>query len=128
MLKKILYRKVAVATSLMLIILMLYFIPESKEENIVPSKLEYVSLANNREVYLLDKYDYLARVMLPSSYNNTLSLASDLIDKITIRGSKEDIIPNNFKSILPKNTKILNLELNNKIKEDALKQLEKKKQ
>lgn len=115
MLKKILYRKIAVASSLMLIILMLYFIPENKEENVVPQKLEYVSLANNKEVYLLDEYDYLARVMLPSSYNNTLSLSSDLIDKITIKGSKQDIIPNNFKPILPKNTKVLNLELNNKI-------------
>ena len=55
MLRKMMYRKIAVASSLLLIILMLYLIPSNKNEiDIQNQTLEYVYPNDLEVIYLLD--------------------------------------------------------------------------
>ena len=115
MLKKIMYRKIAVASSILIVMFMLYLIPTNKEQINIEQKLEYIYPNDLEVIYLLDNNDYLSRTKISVDNTSTITKSKDLIEGLTINGKKQDIIPNGFKSLLPKNTSILNITLNNKI-------------
>ena len=113
MLKKMMLKKIAVATSILLVMLMLYIIPTNKETVDLNKKqqLEYVFPNDLEVIYLLDNNNYLSRTKISVNNKDQISKATDLIEGLTINGKKQDIIPNGFKSLLPKNTKILDIKL-----------------
>lgn len=115
MLRRMLYRKIMVASSLLLVIMMLYLIPENTNQITVTGQLEYVYPNNKTVIYLLDSDDYVSRTMIPVSQETLLDTANDLINGLIIGGKKENILPQGFKGLLPKGTKILNLSLDNQI-------------
>lgn len=117
MLKKIFFRKVTVASSLLIVILMLYLIPTNKEEIDLNKNqtLEYVYPNDLEVIYLLNNNDYLSRTKISVNNKDELSKATDLIEGLTTNGKKKDIIPNGFKSLLPENTKVLDLKLTDNI-------------
>lgn len=116
MLRKMLYRKIIVASSLLLVILMLYLIPSNNTElEIQNQTLEYVYPNDLEVIYLLDNNNYLSRTKINASNKDLISKSTDLIEILTIDGKKKDIISNGFKPLLPKNTKVLNLSLNDGI-------------
>ena len=43
-------------------------------------------------------------------YSNTFSL--NLLDILSVAGKRQDIIPNGFRSLIPKGCKVLNVSLN----------------
>ena len=114
MLKKMLLRKVAVATSIVLVMLLLYLIPTNKESIDLTKNttLEYIYPNDLEVIYLLGNNNYLTRSTISVNNQNALTKATDLIELLTVDGKKKDIIPNGFKVLLPKNTKVLNLNLN----------------
>lgn len=106
------YRKIIVSTSLLLVILMLYIIPSSNKEIEIESQiLEYIYPNNLEAIYLLDNKDYLSRLQISANNEDLISKSSDLIEALTINGKKKDIIINGFKALLPENTKLLNIKL-----------------
>ena len=117
MLKKMLLRKIAVATSLVLIMLMLYFIPTNKEEIDLNKnqQLEYIYPNDLEVIYLLDNNNYLSRAKASVNNQDEITKATDLIEILTENGKKTSTIPNGFKTVLPKNTKVLDLTLKDKI-------------
>lgn len=106
-----------VATSIVLVMLMLYLIPSNKEDIDLnkKQKLEYIYPNDLEAIYLLDKNNYLSRTRISVNNKNEVSKAIDLIEGLTISGKKKDIIPNGFKSLLPEDTKVLNIKLDNSI-------------
>ena len=112
MLKKMLYKKIAVASSILVVIFMLYLIPSNKEEIEIEQKLEYIYPNDLEVIYLLDNNEYLSRTKISVDNTNNISKAIDLIEGLTENGTKQDVIPNGFKSLLPKDTKILDIKLN----------------
>ena len=117
MLKKMMIRKITIATSIVLVMLMLYIIPANKEDIDLnkKQKLEYIYPNDLEVIYLLDKNDYLTMTKISVNNKNEVSKAIDLIEGLTVGGKKKDIIPNGFKSLLPTNTKVLNIKLNNQV-------------
>jgi len=117
MLKRMMIRKIMVATSIVLVMLMLYLIPANKEDIDLnkKQKLEYVYPNDLEAIYLLDKNNYLSRTKISVNNKNEVSKAIDLIEGLTISGKKKDIIPNGFKSLLPEDTKVLNIKFDNNI-------------
>ena len=113
MLKKMLVRKIAVATSILLVMGLLYLIPTNKEEIDLNKnqKLEYIYPNDLEVIYLLDNNNYLSRTKISVNNKDEISKAIDLIEGLTIGGKKRDIIPTGFKSLLPSNTKVLNITL-----------------
>lgn len=112
MLRKMMYRKIIVSSSLLLVILMLYLIPTNKKEIDIPNQtLEYIYPNDLEVIYLLDDNNYLSRTQISASNKDLISKSTDLIEALTIDGKKKDIISNSFKALLPKNTKVLNIEL-----------------
>lgn len=113
MLKKMMLRKIAVASSILIIMLMLYIIPANKDEVDLnkDQKLEYVYPNDLEVIYLLDNNNYLSRTKISVNNKDEISKAIDLIEGLTIKGKKEAIIPNGFKSLLPIETKVLDIKL-----------------
>ena len=111
MIKKMLYKKILVASSLLVVLFMLYLIPTKKEVEFAETNLEYVYPNDLETVYLLDSNDYVARVLISASNDSIISKATSLIDALTIGGKKENVIPNGFRSIIPSCTKVNDIEL-----------------
>ena len=106
-----LYKKILVASSLLVVLFMLYLIPTKKEVEFAETNLEYVYPDDLETVYLLDSNDYVARVLISASNDSIISKATSLIDALTIGGKKENVIPNGFRSIIPSGTKVNDIEL-----------------
>ena len=115
MLKKIMLKKIAIASSLLIIMLMLYLIPTNEIELNNNQVLEYIYPNDLEVIYLLDNNNYLSRTKISVNNKNEISKAIDLIEGLTIKGKKKDIIPNGFKPLLPENTRILDISLKDKI-------------
>lgn len=111
MIKKMLYKKILVASSLLVVLFMLYLIPTKKEVEFAETNLEYVYPNDLETVYLLDSNDYVARVLISASNDSIISKATSLIDALTIGGKRENVIPNGFRSIIPSGTKVIDIEL-----------------
>lgn len=106
-----LYKKILVASSLFVVLFMLYLIPTKKEVEFAETNLEYVYPNDLETVYLLDSNDYVARVLISASNDSIISKSTSLIDALTIGGKKENVIPNGFRSIIPSGTKVIDIEL-----------------
>lgn len=115
MLRRMLYKKIMVATSILLVILMLYLIPSNKDELEIKQRLEYVYPNEVDTIYLLDNYDKISRTMISVNKQNEISKAIDLLDGLTINGKKQDKLPNGFRGLLPVGTRVLDISLHNKI-------------
>ena len=109
MFKRMLYRKIFVASSLLAIIMMLYLIPGHDVQ--IKQDVNYVSSSNKAVIFLLDENDYVSRTNIAVSSLNTLDVTNDLVDAMTKDGIRNDIIPKGFKSILPVGTRVLDLSL-----------------
>lgn len=115
MLRRMLYKKIMVATSILLVILMLYLIPSNKGELEIEQKLEYIYPNEVDTIYLLDNYDKISRTMISVNKQNEISKAIDLLDGLTINGKKQDKLPNGFRGLLPVGTRVLDISLHDKI-------------
>jgi len=111
-----LYRKILISSSLLLVILMLCIIPANTKEIEIENKtFEYIYPNDLEVIYLLDNNDYLSRVKISANNKDTISKSKDLIEALTKDGKKKDRIISGFKALLPQNTKLLNIELDNGI-------------
>lgn len=102
-----------VASSILVVMLMLYLIPVVDDSVDLNKKqvLEYVYPNNLEAIYLLDINNNLTRSMIGVNNESVLTKATSLIEELTIDGKKKDIIPNQFKSLIPKGTKVNNIKL-----------------
>ena len=115
MLKKMSMRKLMVATLTLFILMILYLMPDSlmeKKLDLTPDNVEYVYSNSLDVIYLLDSNDYVARTKINSiNSNDVITKAKDLIEGLIIGGSKSNIIPNGFRSIIPSGTTVLDISL-----------------
>lgn len=111
MIQRMLYKKIAVATSLLLVILMLYLIPSNKNEIKMEERLEYVYPKEIDTIYLLDSYDKISRTEISVNKDDEIEKVKELMEGLTINGRKQDKIPNGFKGLLPIGTKVIDASL-----------------
>lgn len=112
MLRKMMYRKIVVVSSILIVMLMLYLIPANNDKVNVNEELEYVYPNDMEVVYLLDDYNNLSRVNMSVFGDCVLDKAKNLLDILSVAGKRQDIIPNGFRSLIPKGCKVLNVSLN----------------
>lgn len=116
MLKKMSIKKIMVATSAILILVIMYLLPDTsiKEIDLDKSNIEYVYDNIVSTIYLVDSEDYVARTSISSCNCSGIDKVYDLVDGLIIDGKKSNIIPNGFRSIIPSGTSILDLDLNDR--------------
>ena len=116
MLKNMSIKKIMVATSAILILVIMYLLPDSsiKEIDLDKSNIEYVYDNIVSTIYLVDSEDYVARTSISSCNCSGIDKVYDLVDGLIIDGKKSNIIPNGFRSIIPSGTSILDVDLNDR--------------
>jgi len=110
MLKKMGIRKLAVTTSALFVIGLLYLFPTSKVE--LNKKITYVEEEKLSEVYLLDKYNYVSEVSLNIESKSLEEKLKEKLNLIT-HSQNNDKIPSSFKAIIPEGTTIKSLQVEN---------------
>ena len=106
MLKRISLRKIGLTTIALLAILLMYLFP--KNDNLkVKEKLEYTSLINMSDIFLLDKNNYVSLTKVVLSESQIENKARELLTILTVGSDSK--IPSGFKAIIPPDTKILSL-------------------
>lgn len=116
MLKEMSIKKIMVSSTAIILLLVIYLIPDNKKDiDLKNDKIEYTYNNVESTIYLVDSNNYVARTSIATCKCDGVDLAKDLVNGLIIGGSKNNIIPNGFRSILPPDVSILNIELNNKI-------------
>lgn len=116
MLKKMSIKKIMVASSAAVILMIMYFLPDAntKEIDSIKSGKTYTYDNIVSTIYLVDSEDYVSRTSIASVNGDSITIAKDLLGGLIIGGSKENIIPNGFRSIIPSGTILLDASLDNK--------------
>lgn len=103
-------------TSVILFLLFLFSIFPKGEQHTHDLKddinIEYVSSHHPHEVYLLDSNNYIGRADILLVGKTTEAKIKELIDFLIIDGKKESSIPNGFRALIPSDTKIIGVTLN----------------
>lgn len=116
MLKRMSIKKIMISTLAVLILLIIYLIPDNRREiELSNNSIEYVYDNIKSTIYLIDSDNYVARTNISTCNCEGVDKAKDLIQGLTIEGKKSNIIPNGFRSIIPPGTEIKNIELKDKI-------------
>jgi len=116
MLKKMSIKKIMVSSVAVLLLLIIYLIPDNRREiELKNDEIEYVYNNVIGTIYLVDSNDYVARTTISTCKCEGIDMAKDLVEGLIIGGSKSNIIPNGFRSIIPPGVSILDIELNDKI-------------
>ncbi len=104
MLKLKLLKKIGIIVLCIIIIQVLRIYPKGTEVNDIVS-------VNKGVIYLVDDNDYLARLEVVYSSNNLTNTIKEMIDFLTIDNDNSKV-RKGFRPIIPKNTKLLNLSIN----------------
>ena len=117
MLRKIYLKKILISVSALFALFLIYLIPtENKELKDIKSEVTYIdSTVETNNIYLLDSHNMVSLTNIMVSGEDIETKAKDLIEALIQGSTKEDQIPNGFKSIIPTDTKILNIKLENNI-------------
>lgn len=111
MLKKSSIRKICLAVFCLLILFILYLFPKKTDNNLnVPETTYTVSNAADT-IFLLDKDNYVARVAMAIKASTPEEKAKTMISYLTVGSDNASLIPNGFKAIIPRGTKVLSSSL-----------------
>ena len=111
MLKEQALRRIMVSTIALIIVSILYFFPSNSSLNKIKTTTNYISI-NKTPIYLINKDNYVIRTTLAPKSTDEISQAKELIQALTIGSDKHEYIPKNFQAIIPANTKINSISLN----------------
>lgn len=122
MIKKMITKKVIISSLALLSLFLLTLFPKKEINPVI--EIEYVSDNNFQNIYLLNNYNLLSLTKVICNETNDVEIAKDLLEVLINGGKGEDKIPNGFKSIIPSDTIINNIEIkDNTIKVDFSKEL-----
>lgn len=116
MLKRMSIKKIIVSTTAIILLLVIYLIPSNRKDiDLKNNTLEYSYNNIVSTIYLIDSNNYVARTTIPTCKCEGVDLAKDLVYGLVIGGPKNNIIPNGFRSIIPPDVSIKNIELKDKV-------------
>ncbi len=115
MLKKMGIRKITVTTFALFIMLLFYFFPVASNTLKVNKNYNYEESIIKESVYLVDKYEFVSRVMLPLESKDILEKVRIKVKYLTIDSENVESTPNGFRPIIPLGTEIKNLEVKDKV-------------
>lgn len=112
MIKKSSIRRICVATLALFILLIIYFFPSSNVT--IKEHLSYIK-KDEMPIFLVDNSNYVARTSIVKSSETINEQIKEIIETLTINSKKSTYIRDGFKPIIPENTKIIDLKLDNDI-------------
>lgn len=116
MLKKKALRRLFITTVSIFVVLVIYTLTNLSDETIVYDDAIYINNEDKEVIYTLNEDDYISRTTV--YIDNELSVTEKvktLLEIMIEKNNKNALLPSNFKPILPKNTKVLEVKLDNDI-------------
>ena len=112
MIRRFAYNKIFRTTGMLLLFLLLLLFPAAKEYSLEDNNTSVVNKTTyKREVYLLDKNNYISRCFVDINITDSNKGAEKLVELLINEGKYESKIPNGFKTIIPSDTKILSTKI-----------------
>lgn len=111
MLKNTIKKRIFLIISSLFVIFIIYLFPTQKEEIITKENKKN----NYNYIYLLDKDNYVARVSVILNNKEAIKQIEEIIEFLTIGSNKSNYIKEGFTPIIPKNTKILSIDIDKNI-------------
>ena len=112
MLKRMSIKKIMVSSLAVLILFVIYLVPDNRKEiELSNSGIEYVYDNVKSTICLVDSDDYVAKTDISTCNCEGVDKALDLLDGLIIDGKKSNIIPNGFRSIIPPGTVVKDIQL-----------------
>ena len=110
MIKRSSLNRIIKMTMFLFILFILYLFPN---KNVYNLKTVKTSTSNYHDIYLLDKNNYVSKTTISVKSIEKEKLAIDLLNSLIINGINKNKIPNSFSAVIPENTKIQKLKVNN---------------
>ena len=107
MIRKKALRKIFITTMSLFIIMTIYLIPLTEKTLETNLEFEYVTDLANSSIYLLDENNYLVKTKVLLDEDNIEDNIKNIISNLTISSNSK--FPDNLKAIIPKNTKLNNI-------------------
>ena len=111
MLKKRIIKRITVSSLALLILLITYFFP-TKLEKEYQQTLTYNDI-QTKSIYVLDQNAYVSRITTRIKEEEPLNQIKEIIGLLTLKSKESDYLPTNFYGVIPSETKINNLSLEN---------------
>ena len=110
MLKKSSINRIIRGTLLLFVLFILYLFPSKPVY-----KLDSINTSgsNYHDIFLIDKNGYVSKTTISVSSIEKEKLALDLMTSLIINSKNKNKLPNSFKSIIPENTRINKVKVNN---------------
>lgn len=105
MLKNMALKKIIIVSLSFVVLLLIYLFPSNDTYNI-NTTLTYEE-PKTLPIYLVDQNNLVSRFEVIKTSENLDESIKEIIDNLTIGKNTSSHIPNNFKKIIPKNTKII---------------------
>ena len=116
MIKKFYLKKMFLSTSVLFTIMMICLFPKSEETIKGNNSITYVSKEiNTYPIYLMDQNNLLARTKVAIEKEDTISKIKELVCVLTKDSKCQDKVPSGFLSVIPENTKINSLSIDNNV-------------
>lgn len=112
MLKNNALRRIIIATLALLIFFIIYLFPSSLDDSI--NNISYIDSVKS-PIYLVDKNNYVSRINILKKGENVLDNIKNVINSLTIDSANSIYLPNGFNAVIPKNTKLKDITLSNKV-------------
>ena len=112
MIKKMYVRKILVSTAVLFALFLVYLVPNETNYSLkdIPQKLVYVNKnIETSNIYLYDSNNYLAKTEVITNSKSRDNLIKEIVNILIKGGEGNDKIPNGFKEVLPSETKILSI-------------------
>ena len=113
MIKNFAKRKFIITSFAFFIFFITLLFPSSEEINPI-SETTYIS-GYKTPIYLLNKENYVSRTEIVTKNSETISKIEELVSFLTIDSKNNIYLPNIFKPIIPKDTKVLSLDIQDKL-------------
>ena len=108
MIKRMISKKILISSLALFSLFLLSRFPKNELKNI---EISTIYTSNNLEnVYLLNDYNLLSLTQVICNDEDIISKSKELLEVLISGGKGEDKIPSGFKSIIPSDTKIINID------------------
>ncbi len=108
MLKSLTFNKIAISTLLLLLAFLLYNYPEEINEEV-----ETNNKGKNINIYLIDENDFIGMTEVNSSGDDINEQIGNILKALIIGSDSNIKLPDGFKAVIPKGTKVLSYDLDN---------------
>ena len=104
-------RKLMISFLTLLVLLIIYLIPTNKDIEILKENNEI----KTQKVFLLNNNLLVETDVISKNNIDIISQAKDIIDSLTIGGSKSNYLKNNMEALIPLGTKVYDVSLSDGI-------------